>query len=75
MEEYLVQEIARRFKRTPRAKRIAEVKEFMNKSAANRQLIKKSFPDLYAEAQGPNRSSSGGVSQLIQHFGLYAKPE
>jgi hypothetical protein len=50
MEERLIEEIARGLRRMPAAKRIAEVKEFMGRSAAHRELIEGAFPDLYREA-------------------------
>jgi hypothetical protein len=74
MEEHLVQEIARRFKRTPASRRIVEVKEFIGRSSAHRDLIKKVFPDLYREVQG-SPSSGGGLSEPHQPAELCAKPQ
>ena len=75
MEKHLIQEIKRRFKRTPSAKRVAEIKEFMAKSEVNQQLVKKAFPDLYQEAVSPVVPSSAvSSSEPIQHVELCAKP-
>jgi hypothetical protein len=75
MEEHLVQEIGRRFRRTPKAKRIVELREFMRRSDAHRDLIRKAFPDLYEEAQSNRSSSGGGLSGRPPHVELCAKPE
>jgi hypothetical protein len=50
MEEHLIKQIARGLRRTPASKRIAEVREFMGRSAAHRELIEMDFPELYREA-------------------------
>ena len=75
MEKHLIQEIRRRFKRTPSGQRIAEIREFMARSDANRKLIKKAFPDLYQEAASPAiRSVGASSSGLIPPVELCAKP-
>ena len=53
MEQHLIKEIARRFRRMPEAKRIAEVREFISRSEARRALVEKAFPELYREATAP----------------------
>lgn len=75
MEEHLIREIARRFRRTPASKRIAEVREFMSRSAANRKLIEKAFPEFYREAMSPvRRASAGSSSEPAHRVELFAKP-
>jgi hypothetical protein len=53
MEEHLIKEIARRFRRIPAPRRFAEVRDFMGRSAAHRELVEKAFPELYREAASP----------------------
>ncbi len=75
MEKHLIQEIKRRFKRTPASRRVTELREFMERSDANRKLIRKAFPDLYQEATSPEfRSSAVSSSEPVQPVELCAKP-
>ncbi len=75
MEEHLIREIGRRFKRTPASERITEIKEFMGKSDAHRKLIKEAFPEFYREATSPVRRRSATASSELRHpVGLSAKP-
>jgi hypothetical protein len=75
MEEHLIEEIGRRFRRMPAAKRIAEVREFMGRSAARRALVEKAFPELYREATAPApRPSAVSSSESARPVELCAKP-
>jgi hypothetical protein len=75
MEEHLIKEIARRFRRMPASKRIAEVREFMGRSAAHRELIEKAFPELHREATSPiPRPSAVSSSESARPIELCAKP-
>ena len=75
MEKHLIQEIRRRFKGTPAAERVSEIREFMGRSETNRKLIAKAFPELYREAIHSVRPSSAfSSSELTQPVELSAKP-
>jgi hypothetical protein len=75
MEEHLIKEIARRFRRMPEAKRVAEVREFMRRSEARRALVEKAFPELYREATvAIPRPSAVASSQSARPVELCAKP-
>ncbi len=76
VEEHLIREIGRRFKRTPARQRVAEVRAFMGKSNANRKLIKKAFPELYQEATSSAHQdfSAAALSEPNRRVELYAKP-
>ncbi len=75
MEEHLIRELRRRFRQTPPAQRISEIREFMSKSPVNKRLMKKAFPELYREAiSSASRFSGGGPSEPNQPVELFAKP-
>jgi len=75
MEEHLIKELARRFRRTPASKRIAQIREFAGRSDHHRKLIEKAFPELYKEATSPERKASAfSSSESAQTVELCAKP-
>jgi hypothetical protein len=75
MEEHLIKEIGRRFRRMSAARRIAEVREFMSRSEARRALIEKAFPELYREATpAAPRPSAVSSSRSARPVEPCAKP-
>ena len=75
MEEHLIKEVGRRFRRMRAAKRIVEVRQFMGKSEARRELMEKMFPELYQEAITPTpRPSGASSSESTRSVELPARP-
>jgi hypothetical protein len=75
MEEHLIKEVIRRYKRMPVSLRVSKIKELISKSPDHRKVIQRDFPELYREAESnPDRVSGGGLSEQAQTFELCAKP-
>ena len=49
-EKHLIEAIARKYKELPRKKRVAIVREFATRSAADKRFFRRYFPELFAEA-------------------------
>jgi predicted DNA-binding transcriptional regulator AlpA len=73
MEEHLIREIRRRFRRLPASRRVSELREFMAQSEINRKIIEKEFPKFYREAMTGNRTSAFSSSESNHSFELCAK--
>lgn len=52
-EEHLIAVIDKRYRGMPAEKRMVEIRKLARSSEANREFLKKFFPDLYKEAH-PN---------------------
>jgi hypothetical protein len=75
MEEHLIKEIIRRFKRMPASQRVSKVRELISRSPDYRKVIQRAFPELYQEAESdPQRVSGAGLSERAQPVELCAKP-
>jgi hypothetical protein len=75
MEEHLIREIVRRFKRMPASRRVSKIRDLISKSPDHRKVIKRDFPELYQEVESnPERVSGGGLSEQAQPYELCAKP-
>jgi len=74
MEEHLIKEIARRYKRMPASKRVSKVRELISRSPDHRKIIERVFPQLYQEATNSRRVSEAGLSERGQPVELCAKP-
>jgi hypothetical protein len=49
-EKHLIEAIDRKYKEMPQKKRVAIIREFASKSAADKRFFLQHFPDLYNEA-------------------------
>ena len=75
MEEHLIREVSRRFRRMPRSERVKKIRQFMGHSQTNKRVVQKLFPELYQEVVANDRASSAGeLSELAQPVELYVKP-
>jgi len=72
-EKHLIQAISARYKALPRRKRVAEIREFADRSADDSKFIQKYFPDLYREAFRAPASSAGGRSAATRRSKRAAK--
>jgi hypothetical protein len=75
MEEHLIREIVRRFKRMPASRRVSKIRELISKSQDHRKVIQRDFPELYQEVESnPQQVSGGGLSGQAPPVELCAKP-
>ena len=49
-EKLLIEAIARKYMEMPRKKRVAIIREFATRSAADRRFFRRYFPELFNEA-------------------------
>ena len=64
-EKLLIEAIARKYMEMPRKKRVAIIREFATRSAADKRFFRRYFPDLFNEAfpaaAAGGRSGSAGL--------------
>ncbi len=74
MEEHLIRETVRRFKRMPTSLRVTKIKELILRSPMHKKVIQKDFPELYREVKPrPQQAVGGGLSERAQPVELCAK--
>jgi len=61
-EKHLIEAIARRYREMPRNKRVAAIRRFAARSAADKRFFRRYFPDLFTEAFPPPKPGTRSAS-------------